>query len=59
MPFGIAPTLPKISSETIALPHLQSQKSYTALLHTELKIIKREGRDNPIIQNFLFYPLPR
>ncbi len=49
--------LRKNSSESISLSHLQSPKSYTALLHTELKIIKREDKNNSIIQDFLFFTL--
>ena len=48
----IRPALPKNFPESIELPRLQSQKSYGALLQTELKIIKREDKNNSMIQDF-------
>ena len=50
----IARALRKNSSETIELPHLQSQKSYVALLDIGLRIIKIGLKPN---QNFSFCPL--
>jgi hypothetical protein len=46
--------LRKNSSESIELPHLQSQKSYVALLDIDLRIIKIELKLN---QNFSLFSL--
>ena len=50
----IARELRKNSSETQELPHLQSPKSYVALLDTDLRIIKIGLKPN---QNFSFSSL--
>ena len=53
--FRITPqALPKNPSESIILPHLQSQKSYVALLDIDLKIIKIGLKPN---QDFSLFPL--